>query len=43
MKHFVYLCKNIYIYDIFIFQSLSCVYKPLATLLWKLQNQVKEL
>ena len=33
MKHFVYLCKNIYIYDICIFQSLSRVYKPLATLL----------
>ena len=33
MRHFVYLCKNIYIYDICIFQFLSCVYKPLATLL----------
>ena len=38
MRHFVYLCKNIYIYDICIFQFLSYVYQPLATLLWKLQN-----
>ena len=43
MRHFVSLCKNIYIYKICIFQLLSRVYKPLATLLWKLQNQVKEL
>ena len=43
MTHFVYLCKNIFIYNICIFQFLSSVYKPLATLLWKLQNQVKEL
>ena len=43
MRHFVYLCKNIYIYDICIFQFLSRAYKPLATLLWILQNQVKEL
>ena len=43
MRHFVSLCKNIYIYNICIFQLLSRVYKPLATLLWKLQNQVKEL
>ena len=33
MRHFVYLCKNIYIYDICIFQFLSRAYKPLATLL----------
>ena len=43
MTHFVYLCKNIFIYNICIFQFLCSVYKPLATLLWKLQNQVKEL
>ena len=43
MGHFVSLCKNIYIYKICIFQLLSRVYKPLATLPWKLQNQVKEL
>ena len=33
MRYFVYLCKNIYIYDISIFQFLSRAYKPLATLL----------
>ena len=33
MRYFVYLCKNIYIYDICIFQFLSRAYKPLATLL----------
>ena len=33
MRHFVSLCKNIYIYKICIFQLLSRVYKPLATLL----------
>ena len=33
MTHFVYLCKNIFIYNICIFQFLSSVYKPLATLL----------
>ena len=33
MRHFVYLCKNTYIYDICIFQFFSRVYKPLATLL----------
>ena len=33
MRHFVSLCKNIYIYNICIFQLLSRVYKPLATLL----------
>ena len=43
MRHFVYLCKNIYIYDICIFQFFFRVYKPLTTLLWILQNQVKGL
>ena len=47
MRHFVYLCKNIYIYDICIFPFFPVYFvsfpKPLATLLWKLQNQVKEL
>ena len=33
MTHFVYLCKNIFIYNICIFQFLCSVYKPLATLL----------
>ena len=40
---YIYVKIFIYIYNICIFQSLSRVYKPLATLLWKLQNQVKEL
>ena len=45
IKHvcFLFLIPSTFTFSHRIFQFLSRAFKPLATLLWKLQNQVEEL